>query len=488
MNILLVDDEQHSRKHLADMIRRAGHLVIEADDGAEAEIIMQPGTFHLVLTDNRMPRMSGLELLRRIREKRDHKTPAVVIMTAYGDVQTAIEALRAGAFDYLLKPVNIEELMILIERIEENLTLYHQHQVLNERFSEAVELATRQTNQELRILRREYFHTLGIDAIGVFSEVLQQIFGYAEKLHNDRSIPVLIEGETGTGKELLARYIHYGNNADVTRPFIAINCAAFNSSMIETELFGYDKGSFTGGLAGGKYGKFDLAQGGTLFLDEIAEMPNELQAKLLRVIEENEFYRVGGLKQIRTDVRIIGATNRDLAVCIENGTFRRDLYYRLNTGYLVIPPLRERKEAIVPMANMFLQQMAHEKGKKFKKISPSAAQMMMEYPWPGNIRQLKNVIEWVILMWDEEELKPHHIKGLFEVKNTINIATDNREINPDLFDLPPNKFDIEYFYDQVIKKALSMHGGNKTETAKYLGISRSSLYNRLKHIEQTQCG
>ncbi|MGE5418301.1 MAG: sigma-54-dependent transcriptional regulator [Acidobacteriota bacterium] len=481
MNILLVDDDYHSRNNLASFLRCAGHIVIEADDGLEAVTIFQPGKFHLVLTDNRMPRLSGLELLHKIREFPGQRNLAVIIMTAYGDAQTAIEALRAGAYDYLLKPINVEELMVLISRVEENLVMYREHQVLSERFSEAVELATLEAKQELNELKKVYSRAIGIDTIGIFSGAVHEIIEYAEKLHGDRSIPVLIEGETGTGKELLARYIHYGNN-DLTRPFIAINCASFNSSVIETELFGYDKGSFTGGLVGGKQGKFDLAQGGTLFLDEIAEMPIELQAKLLRVIEENEFYRVGGLNNIQLDVRIICATNRNLAECIQNGTFRLDLFYRLNVGHIVIPPLRERREAIIPLAYMFLQRLARQKGKKFNRISATAAKMMMEYSWPGNVRQMKNLIEWVMLMWDEEELKPHHVKGLFEVKENSSIIKENRSIDPNVFELPPDKFDIEHFYKQVIKKALSMHGGNKTDTAKYLGISRSSLYNRLKQI------
>jgi transcriptional regulator with PAS, ATPase and Fis domain len=293
-------------------------------------------------------------------------------------------------------------------------------------------------------------------------------------------MPILIEGETGTGKEIIARLIHYGEMKDPT-PLIDVNCAALNGNLFESELFGYEPGAFTGGLAKGQKGKLDLAQGGTLLLDEVGEIPLDLQGKLLRVIQEKEFYRVGGLKKVSADVRIICATNADLGRKVDQGAFRKDLFYRLKVGHIVIPPLRRRREEILPLAEMFLLQFAAQKGRRFKAIDPAAAELLLAYEWPGNVRELRNTMEWVVFMNDDTAVRPGHLDALdkgLPVVGKAGAAAD-RALDPADFTLPVAGFDLENYVDLIVRRALERCRGNKTAAARYLGISRRSLYCRL---------
>lgn len=488
MRILLADDEHRSRQHLANFLQKLGHTVIEAANGEEAYELFQTEEIHLILTDIRMPKMSGLELLKKIRSLPHGQTADIVMFTAYGDVNTAIEALRFGVYDYLLKPVNIKELVSLTERISEHQALVRENRILTHRFEDAVQRATEETRKELDDLKRSYYQNIGKVKIGVFSDSMKNILEQAQKLHQDRSIPVLIEGETGTGKELIARVIHFGE-AGIESPFIDINCAALAPSIFESELFGYEAGAFTGGLPKGQRGKLDIARGGSLFLDEISEIQVSLQAKLLRVIQEKEFYRVGGLKKIKTDVRIMCATNVELERKVEAGEFRRDLFHRLNVARIHIPALRERREDILPLAQMFMREISAEKKRHFSNISDGAAQILTGYPWPGNVRELKNVIEWVVLMWDDVELKPRHLGILNKTPGNVVVKPeaivnggDKKTIEWESLELPLTGVPLETINNIIIAKALDKHDGNKTETAKYLGISLRSLAYRLKQI------
>lgn len=343
-------------------------------------------------------------------------------------------------------------------------------------------------------MEAEFFRALGVElvnsdghicqhSIAIFSQSLKQLFRQAELLHQERSIPVLLEGETGTGKEILARYIHYGKNKSA-EPFIALNCAAISPTMFESELFGYEAGAFTGSQPRGQKGKLDLAQGGTIFLDEITEIPVTLQAKLLRVIQEKEYYRVGGLKKIKVDTRFICATNTDLKKKVAEGAFRKDLYYRLNVARLYLSPLRTKPEVILPLALMFLLELARKKGKRFRTISKAAASILTAHDWPGNIRELRNLLEWVVLMYDDKELKPCHLNYLRE--NNMWQKPSAESLKPQMidyrdFDLPPGSLPLTEYFHSIIRKALEKHNGNKTATTRYLGISRRSLYCRLKH-------
>ncbi len=335
-------------------------------------------------------------------------------------------------------------------------------------------------------MKKAYARKIGSEEIGVFSDTLRDVFWRAKKLHDNREIPVLIEGETGTGKEILAHYIHFGDGSVVT-PFIGVNCAALSSTLFESELFGYEAGAFTGSNPKGQRGKFDAAESGTIFLDEITEMLQEHQAKLLRVIQEREFYRVGGLEKHSTDVRIVCATNRDVNRQIEDGIFREDLYYRLNVGYLKIPPLRERSKEILPLAILFLQKFAKEQRVKFSKINKEAAALLKNYYWPGNIRELKSIMQRITLLWDDEEVTPDHVEFLFQ--NTAKSQSRHNtqyEFPSDNFSLPDKGFDLNTFLLDIVKKSLEKHNGNKTDASLYLGISCHVLYTYLKRLEKTE--
>jgi two-component system response regulator AtoC len=483
MNILLVDYATDSRAGIASFLREMGHHVTERGDVDEAYATYTAGAFSMVLTDIRMPAKLGEDLLHRITALPGEKAD-VVLFTNYDDRGSAVNILREGAYDYLLKPVNVIELAAITDRIAEHHSLLRENKVLTERFGEEVQAATAETQREVARLRKVLAQTAGLDTIGFFSAEMNRIMRLAKIFHEDRSIPVLIQGETGTGKEIMSRMIHYGDMA-IQEPFIDLNCAALTASLFESELFGYEPGSFTGGLTKGQKGKLDVAQGGTLLLDEVGEIPLELQGKLLRVIQEKEFYRVGGLKKVKTDVRIICATNADLEQRVEEGTFRRDLFFRLKVGHLVIPPLRERTDDIIPLAQMFLSHFAKEKGKRFLRISPSAVELLLAYEWPGNVRELRNAMELAVLMYDDVELKAMHVNLNMQQKAAsslvpIAMASNSQPIDPNRFFLPAAGIDLEEFIDRIVHQSLEMCHGNKTEAAKHLGISRRSFYCRLE--------
>ena len=456
VKILLADDDTDIRTSVADFLREAGYEVREAQNGSEALALYKSGHYEMVMSDLRMPRLSGIGLLKEIRKINRKPAPDVVLFTGQGDMESAIEALRLGAYDFVLKPLNIEELASLTARIYEHQTL------LNE-------------NSRLRSnLKKIAWKTAGLDEAGFFSVTMKNLAQQALRYHEDRSIPVLIQGETGTGKEVMARLIHFGEEG-VEAPFVAINCAAITPSLFESELFGYEGGSFTGSRNQGQKGKLDLAGGGTLLLDEIGELPAELQAKLLRVIEAREYFRVGGLTKMRTDIRIIGATNQDLTERVNQGLFRRDLYFRLKGGVLEIPPLRKRPEDIVALAALFLERLSREKGKRFSRLSAETQARLLAYEWPGNVRELHNVIEWTIFMHNDVEMKPHHLPGGLMNQSETDVHGDN-------LILPGGVFSLDNHIHGIVEQALRIHGGNKKKTAEYLQISRRSLYTYLEHI------
>lgn len=481
---MLVDDEPESRKSVAEFLSEMGHAVLEAAHGEQALALMQKNRVEMVLTDIRMPGMSGTALLKEIKSRTEFQDIHVVLYSGFADLDTAVEALRAGAYDYIFKPIKIEELVSVVERVAEYHALKTENSILTSQFDEAVEAAAAETRSELADFKQTYFSQLGPGTMIIQSPVMKTITEEAKQLHTNRNVPVLIEGETGTGKEMVAKLIHYGSSA-TTRPFVALNCAALSPSLFEAELFGYEAGAFTGGLPRGQKGKFDLAAGGTLFLDEISEIPVALQAKLLRVLQEKEFYRVGGLKKQNTDVRVICATNTDLSRLVASGSFRADLYYRLSVAKLALPPLRERPDEIIPLATLFLRQLALDSKKQFQSIDDSAARILKKHHWPGNIRELRNVIEWAVLMFDETYLKPHHLRFHTspELRSSVTFPPGTEQtavLDPFNFILPGEGLVLDEFIQRVVDQALQLHRGNKSETARYLGISRRSLYSRLK--------
>jgi len=445
LNILLVDDEPDVRKSLSNFLTKLGHTVICATNGIEGLKTFHSQSFNLVITDIRMPGMDGLEILRRI--KTVEKSPVdVIVVTGHGDMDNAIKALKYGAYDYLKKPVNIRELAITIERSAE-------------------------------------YAALGLDNLCVYSEAMAQVVKQAEKYSVDRSVPVLIEGESGTGKELVARYIHHYAQGNALNPFVAINCGAISPELFEGELFGHEPGAYTGATSTGRIGKLEAANGGTVLLDEISSMPINLQVKLLRVLEEKKLYRVGGVKEISVDIRFISATNQDLSQAVAKKRFRLDLFYRINTGSIRIPPLRERNEDILPLALRFSKRAFARRGKKFDRFSPAAERFLVSSPWPGNVRQLKNAMDRLALLRSGNQIDVEDLSFIKELipPNDFTLSA-NAVLGRDNFDLPEDKLDIENLNRQIIKMALEKNNGNQTRTAQYLAISRRVLQGQLKKM------
>lgn len=488
MNILIVDDDKPSREAAGWFLRNRGHLVIECGSGAEALDQVSGNDFPMVLSDIKMPGMSGLELLTAIKGLPGGWRTDVVLFTGYGDMPSAIQALRSGAYDYILKPVDAQELAATTERIAEHQALLRENKYLSQNLEHEIKAATAEKEMELTRVKRLFSESLFCQ-VGVFSDKMRAVMELANKYHNDRSLPVLIEGETGTGKEIVARIIHWGDIQRVTDPgpFVDINCAAIAPGLFESELFGYEAGAYTGGQNRGQKGKLDIAAGGTLFLDEIAEMPPEMQVKLLRVIQEREYYRVGGLKKLHADVRIVCATNVNLGKNMNEGKFRRDLYYRFQIGHIVVPPLRERREEILPLANMFLLRSAKQRGRRFASISLDAAQVLENYDWPGNVRELRNTIEYIVFMYDDTEIRLEHVNKIGKKTAVYSEDHVSEEGEPQFsVPLPPEGFSLQKYNDYIVRKVLSAHNGNQMATANYLGISLRALGYRLAKMKEPE--
>ncbi|MFC1565011.1 sigma-54-dependent transcriptional regulator [candidate division KSB1 bacterium] len=486
MRILLVDDDDSIRISLSKFLSQLGHDVLDCENGERALTILSREPVHLVLSDIKMPRMDGHEMLSRIKKSDKLKNIIVVLFTGHGDIKGAVEAMRQGAYDYLLKPINVKELAIITNRINDYLALKEENIKLTSNFEEQLDKETSAIKNELLELRKAYARDVGIGEIGVFSEKMRSIFKTLQKFHKNPDIPVLIEGETGTGKEILARYIHF-ESGNITTPFVGLNCAAISATLFESELFGYEAGAFTGGRPKGQKGKLELAAGGSILLDEICEIPTEYQAKLLRVLQEREYYPVGSLKKQSTDARFICATNKDVKKEVEEGSFREDLFYRLSVGHIVVPPLRERNKEIIPLAKMFLAQLSENKRTTFTGISKDAEQLLTEFAWPGNVRQLKSTIERISLLWEDKEIQPSHLEFLYDKgMPKIEEKQEQAEEKTEDIELPSDKFDINDWSYNIVKKALVKNNGNKSKTAKYLGISRNELYTYIKKIDNIE--
>ncbi len=483
MNILLADDDLAIRESVSSFLSRLGHRVLACSDGSEALAVLGAEPVHLVLSDIQMPNMGGYDLLRNIRENPLWESVIVVLFTGHGDVKSAVEAMRNGAYDYLLKPIDVRELAIVTGRIGEFLALKREHERLSTGFAREVERAAGDLKRELEDLRKAYAREVGAGDAGIYSDTLRDIFKVARRLHSRRDVPALIEGETGTGKEVIARYIHYGGGR-VTTPFIGVNSAAINPGLFESELFGYEAGAFTGGKPQGQKGKLELAREGTIFLDEITELPLECQAKLLRVIQERKYYPVGGVRELSTEVRFVCATNRDVRGMVEEGLFREDLFYRLNVGFIQIPPLRERREEILPLARMFLAELASQRRTPMHRIGRDAARILEAHSWPGNVRQLKNTIERAALLSDDPELLPAHL-GFLNSESGIadRSMSEAPELSSDFPPLPDAGLDLHAWTIDVVRRALEMNGGNKARTARYLNLTRNELYTYLKQLD-----
>jgi DNA-binding NtrC family response regulator len=436
--LLIVDDEMHVRESLSSWFIEDGYEVETAKDANEALNLLSKKPFDIVITDIKMPGMDGVELQRRIKDV--SPSVAVVLITAYASVQTAVQALKEGAYDYITKPFDPEQLSRVVEKALSQKKLKDENVVLKERISQAVpQLVVGKSPQ------------------------MQKVFELVEAVA-PTDTTVLINGESGTGKELIARLIHAKSDR-CFGPLIAVNCGALPEGVLESELFGHEKGSFTGAV-GRRKGKLELADLGTLFLDEIGEIPLKVQVELLRAIEEKKIVRVGGSEEIKVDFRVVCATNKDLMQLVKQGVFREDLYYRINVFVIKIPPLRERKEDILILAESFLEKLRENMGRKVSGFSDEAKAILLNYDWPGNVRELYNAVERALVLCKEGEVKPEYLP--------IRIGKENEV--PSTAEI----FSLDEMEKKHIENVLKICNHNITKASKLLNIDRVTLYNKIK--------
>jgi len=440
LSILIIEDGQSQRDMLKDFLEGEGHSAAVAGSGETGLEMVRKDHFDLILLDYKMPGMNGIEVLEAV--KGINPEIDVIMMTAFGTIETAVGAMKSGAADYITKPIDLEDLLIHLRRISERRTLIRENEVLRSQLKEK---------------------GITTDRIIFRSRAMEDLVNMAGRVAASRST-VLIQGESGTGKELLARLVH-NLSPRSDRPIIVVNCGAIHENLLESELFGHEKGAFTGAVRR-RIGYFEEADGGSLFLDEIGELTLTLQVKLLRFLQEREFQRLGGNEVIRTDVRIISATNRDLEARVREGAFREDLFYRLNVVTMSIPPLRERKDDIPPLVDYFLAKFSSESGGQ-KSISREARDLLMKYDYPGNVRELENILERATVISRD---------GIISVEDLPfrDTPTDERRFEGKMKD------SIEALELQMIRKAMQDSGSNQSKAADILGISERMLRYKLK--------
>lgn len=450
--ILIVDDEANLRKTLAEILRARGYSILEADDGSSAVALLGTHTPDLIFSDWKMPQMSGGDFLQHLQRHSRLAAIPVIVMTAYGSSHSAIEAIRLGAYDFVTKPFDLDEIVVTAERALDHASMNRQ----------VIRLHS-QTPQGL-------VHGAG-RLIGTSGPMLDVFIMIGKVAETDST--VLICGESGTGKELVAEAIHnYSQRKG--KPFVVVNCAALPENLLETELFGHERGAFTGAV-GRKTGRFEMAEGGTIFLDEIGELSPALQSKLLRVLQERTFERVGGTETIAGNFRVLAATNRDLEASVHAKVFREDLYYRLNVVRIQIPALHERRADIVPLAEHFLRQFSEKNGFGVVGFSDEAILMLQNYFYPGNVRELENMVERAVLMSRGRVVMAEH----FPAKTSANGNGAAAQLETDLLALPFHK-SIAELEKRLIARALKDSGGNKSEAANRLQINRRLLYNKIE--------
>jgi two-component system, NtrC family, response regulator AtoC len=455
IRLLVVDDERLIRWSLEQTLTKAGYTVSTAATADAALGLVREDPPDLILLDLKLPDIDGLQVLRQVRELSPHLQ--VLIMTAYADVGTAVEAMKLGAYDYLAKPIDFESLAVTIRNA-----------------LEASEL-----KRKVRLLSATHLRRYHFDRIVGTSRAIRDMIALARKVSRSETTTVLIQGESGTGKDLLARAIHY-ESARGEDPFMEIVCTAVPEMLMESELFGHERGAFTDAKSQ-KKGLLEVAGGGTIFLDEIGDMSGQLQAKLLHVLEERNFRRVGGTRDIALDVRVIAASNRDLRQAVDSGAFRKDLYYRLQVVTITMPPLRNRREDIPLLARHFLEHFSREFKKPPLRLSTEAERLLVQYDWPGNVRELRNVIERAMILEEEAgELRPDHLPP------DIGLLTASVLADTSAFTLPRTGIVLERVERDFVRQALELTQGNQTRAARLLGITRDELRYRVKKFGLAQ--
>jgi len=443
-----VDDERLVRQSLEKEFARQGYSVLSADNGKEALSLVEEETPDLVLLDLKLPDMDGIEVLKHLRKRDQNLT--VLIITAYGSIDTAIQAMRLGAYDYVTKPFDLEAISLSVRKA----------------------LETTHLKKEVTYFRTQETARFGLHRIVGESPATKELRQRVKQIAQSEASTVLLEGESGTGKDLVARTIHQeSHRADY--PFVEVNCSALPDTLIESELFGHERGAFTDAKER-KSGLLEVANRGTLYLDEIGDMNPALQSKLLSVIENKRFRRVGGVKDLSVDLRFIAATNRNLSQAVEKGKFRQDLYYRLKVFPITLPPLRERMADLPLLIDFFLDELRKEFRKKIQVVSPPALNLLTHYHWPGNVRELQNVLERAFILCEAELLEPEHLPP------ELMAPLPSSQGDAPLFKLPARGISLENVERDFIQQALEMSGGNQVRAAKLLGISRDVLRYRMK--------
>jgi len=445
-SILIVDDDRIVCDSLKRILGDTEYEVKTAYSGNKALEIIDAGVPDLVILDLRLPDMDGLQLLKHL--KKENPDVVIILLTAYGNIPIAVEAMKYGAYDFLEKETEPEIVRFAVQKALDNIRL----------------------RKEVRLLRQDMLERRNLAKIIAESNAMKDIIKLADQFA-ESDTTVLLTGETGTGKSLLGEYIHYKSKR-FNRPFLTVNCGAIPRELIESELFGYEKGAFTGAHVKGKIGLIEKANGGTVFLDEIAELSLDIQAKLLQVLEKLEFFRVGGVEPIKVDVRFIVATNAKIEKLIEENKFRMDLFYRVNVASLEMPPLRERKEDILPITKYFVQIFNEKFNKNVTSISKAAQQRLNNYSWPGNIRELKNVIERIMILKKNSVIDED---DLCHIQNQLLITTSDSQDSPFCITLGSGKNLLHETQKILIERALNISNNNKTKAAQLLGIARTSL-------------
>ncbi|MFC1769476.1 sigma-54-dependent transcriptional regulator [Nitrospirota bacterium] len=449
VKILVIDDEKLLRWSLEQNLSKEGYEVVSAEKGLDGLTMYKDEAPDITLLDIQLPDVSGITVLEGIKEI--NRQALVVMMTAFGDIETAVKTIKLGAYDFLEKPFNMEKLKILVAKALETVSL----------------------RKEVSLFREGLSSKYGFDSIIGDSEEITKIFDLIQKISKSDATTIFINGESGTGKDLVAKVIHF-QSARAEKPFMEINCTALPDQLVESELFGYEKGAFTDAKAQ-KKGLFELADGGTVFLDEIGDMQAATQAKLLKVIENKAFKRIGGTKDIEVDVRIIAATNKIMQEEVRNGNFREDLFYRLRVIPITLPPLRDRSEDTLLLASYFIDSFNKEFKKNVKGLSKETAKCFKEYPWPGNVRELRNVIERSLILEGDDYVLPEHLP--------LELTSKEVQVqNVKGFDMkiPPGGIDIEEVEKELIRQALDATRGNQTRASRMLNLTRDTLRYRMQ--------
>lgn len=469
--VLVVDDELLVRNFLVETLTRKKFDVTAAESGEAALPHLKAESFDLVITDMKMPGMTGIDVLKKVKELSPNTL--VVVVTAFGSIENAVDAMKLGAFNYLIKPFSPDTIEAVLEKAQEHLSLVEENQYLRQQVSKG------QGSRSVGKIIGE-------------SAVMRRILEDAQRVAKSNA-SVFINGESGTGKEVISHAIHF-NSLRHNRPYIRVNCAAIPETLIESEFFGHEKGAFTG-AHNRRIGRFELANGGSLLLDEVTEIPMGLQAKLLRVIQEQELERVGGSKLIRVDARLISTSNRNMKEAIDEKVFREDLYYRLNVVPIHLPPLRDRREDILPLAEYFLERLCIENHKRAKRLSPEAQRKILNYPWPGNIRELANIIERAVVMDYSAEIAAEHlVLEAYDHKipapaqtpvspTTLEEKNTEQEAKVSSSQLEEEDITVHEMEKRLILKTLAKQGHNRTKAAEALGISIRTLRNKLNEYK-----